>query len=475
MSPSNRSNYDIAPKDLGPRFGFAYKAPKNTVIRGGYGIFFSTTRAGAAGVGAPGWQGYDQVTPWITTYQNDGATPYGRLSNPFPNGVLMPVANTLGAMNDVGFTAVGPIRSSHPSTPYEQAWSLGIQKELPGKFLLDTTYVGKKGTHLYFAGTENLNHLGPEVENYSAAQISDLYSYIPNPFYGHITDPSSSLSGSQVQKYQLMLPFPQFTGFSGDPLNVADSIYHSLQVKVERRFSKGLSLLATYVWSKSIDDASTPSDATSSYLGGGTASLQDPNNRSLERSLSTFDMAHVFQFTYTYELPIGRGKAIGGQMNPVLNAIVGGWQTNGTWRFSDGTPIGLGYDGSQQIPTYGSQRPNLTAALTCNSGSDFLTDYFANPGAAVAPAPYAIGNAPRTIGSCRAPGIANTNLSLFKSFSFPRLREGASMQVRLEAFNALNHTQFGSPNTTIDGGSFGQISSVAVLPREVQLALKLAF
>ena len=272
-----------------------------------------------------------------------------------------------------------------------------------------------------------------------------------------------------------MLPFPQFTGFNGDPLTASNSIYHSLQVKLEKRFSKGLSLLATYVWSKSIDDASVPSDATSSYLGGGAASLQDPNNRNLERSLSTFDMAHVFQFTYTYQLPIGRGKALGGGMHPVLNAIVGGWQTNGTWRFSDGTPISLGYDGSQAIPTFGTQRPNLVAALTCNTGGDFLNSYFANPDAAVAPAPYAIGTAPRTIGSCRTPGMSNSNLSLFKTFDIPKLREGARLQVRLEAFNALNHTQFAAPNTTIDGGSFGQISSVAVSPREVQLALKLSF
>jgi len=475
MSPSNRSNYDTNAKDFGPRFGFAYKASSKMVVRAGYGIYFSTTRAGAAGVGAPGWQGYDQTTPWITTYQNDLATPYGRLSNPFPNGVLMPVGSTLGAMNDVGFTAIGPIRGLNSSTPYEQAWSFGIQRELPGNFLLDTSYIGKKGTHLYFGGTEDLNHLGPQIEQYSPAQIADLSSLVNNPFYGHITDPASALSAPQIQKYQVMLPYPQYTGFAGDPMAVANSIYHSLQLKVEKRFSKGLSLLATYVWSKSIDNASVPSNATASFVYGGTSSLQDPNNRGLERSLSSFDIPHVLQLTYTYEIPIGRGKLLGGHMNPVLNAIVGGWQTNGTWRFSSGTPLSLGLDATQQLPTYGPQRPDLTAALTCNSGSDFLTNYFANPEVAVAPAPYALGNAPRAIGSCRAPGMSNANLSLFKTFSVSKLREGASIQFRLEAFNALNHSQFAPPNTTIDGGSFGQISSLGLAPREVQLALKLSF
>jgi hypothetical protein len=472
MSPGHRTNYNIDGKNFGPRFGFAYRAIDKTVIRGGYGIYFSTTRAGAAGVGAPGWQGYDQFTPWVTT-NGDGATPWGRLSDPFPSGVLLPPGNKLGLMNDVGFGAVGPIPSLNSKVPYEQAWSFGIQRELPSNLLLEANYVGKKGTHLYFAGTENLNHLGPQIEKYSAAQITALNSYVDNPFYGYM-DPSSSLATPQVRAYQLQLPFPQFTGFSGDPLTVADSIYHALQVRVEKRFSHGLSLLATYVWSKSIDNASTPSDATSSWLGGGLQSLQDPNNRSLERGLSVFDRPHVFQFTYTYEFPIGRGKAIGGQMPSLLNAIVGGWQTNGTWRFSSGAPVALSQSASSPLPTYGAQRPNLTAPLQCKGVSD-LNHYFSNPEVVVVSDPMTLGNAPRTTGTCRTPGLNNSNLSLFKDFSLSKLREGARIQFRMEAFNALNHPQFAPPNANVDGGSFGQITSMAVLPREVQFALKVLF
>jgi hypothetical protein len=180
----------------------------------------------------------------------------------------------------------------------------------------------------------------------------------------------------------------------------------------------------------------------------------------------------VLQFSYTYELPIGRGKAIGGNMPAVLNAIIGGWQTNGIWRFTDGRPMLLTVSGDQPLPTYPYQRPNLTGTLECNHGSDFLTNYFANPDVAVAPSPFTIGNAPRSIGTCRQPGQANATLSLFKEFMFSKLREGAKLQLRFEAFNALNHPQFSGPDTAVNGGNFGVITSTANSPREVQLALK---
>jgi hypothetical protein len=471
-SPKNRSpGYNTAYNDLGPRIGIAYQPIEKTVIRAGYGIYYSSVRSGAAGVGASGYQGYDENTPWINTYQNDGVTPWGRLSNPFPAGVKLPPGGSLGLLNDVGFGATGPIPSIDSAVPYEQSWSFGIQRELPGNFLVDANYIGKAGHHLYFGGAGSLDYLGPQIEHYSSAQIAALNTYVPNPFYGIITDPNSSLSSPTVPAYQLQLPFPQFTGFNGDEPPWANSIYNALQVRVEKRFSRGLEALVTYTWSKSIDDASTTSSGTT-WLGGIT-SLQDPNNRHLERSLSTFDIPRVLQFSYTYELPIGRGKAIGGNMPPALNAIIGGWQTNGIWRFTDGRPILLGLSGGQSLPTYGAQRPNLLGPLHCNTGPDFLTNYFSNPEVAVVPAPFTLGNAPRSYGGCRQPGEANATLSMFKDFLLPKFREGARVQFRFEAFNALNHPQFNGPNTTVNGGNFGVITSTVNSPREVQLALKL--
>lgn len=472
MSSSNRSNYNADYHNFGPRFGFAFKALPQTVLRGGYGIFYSTVRSGAAGTGPLGYSGYDQTTPWITSYQNDGATPWGRLSDPFPVvGVKYPPGNSHGLLNDVGFGASGPIPSRDSITPYEQTWSFGIQRELPSNIVVDATYVGKKGTHLYFGGAGGLNYLGPQIEHYSPDQIAALNTYVNNPFAGVITDPNSPLSSPTIQASALQVPYPQFpNGFGGDSPPWANSSYNAFQLRVEKRFSRGLQFLVTYTFSKSIDDAST-TDGNVTWLGG-TTSLQDPNNRRLERGLSTFDIPQVLQFSYVYELPIGRGKPIGGDMPKVLNAVVGGWQTNGIWRFNDGRPIIPGLSGGQSLPTYGGQRPNLVGTPKRNHGSDFLTNYFANPEVFVVPPPFTLGNAPRTIGSVRQPGQANATLSMFKEFPMNIIREGMRLEYRFEAFNALNHPQFCGPNTQVNSGAFGTITCTANSPREVQMALK---
>ncbi|MFL6352653.1 MAG: TonB-dependent receptor domain-containing protein [Bryobacteraceae bacterium] len=474
-SSSNRSpGYDTSYNNLGPRIGFAYQPAEKTVLRGGYGVYYSAVRFGAAGTGAVGYQGYDENTPWINTYQNNGVTPWGGLSNPFPAGVKLPPGSQLGLLNDVGFGATGPIPSLNSAVPYEQSWSFGIQRELPGNFLVDANYIGKAGHHLYFGGAGNLDYLGPQIEHYNAQQIAGLNSYVDNPFYGIITDPSSPLSSPTVQAYQLQLPFPQFTSFNADEPPWANSIYNALQVRVEKRFSHGLQALVTYTWSKAIDDASTSAGGTT-WLGGIANFPQDPNNRRLERGLSTFDIPHVLQFSYVYELPIGRGKAIGRNMPRVVDAVIGGWQTNGIWRFASGRPLLLTLSGGQPLPTYGAQRPNLIGTLHCNGGSDseFVDNYFANPDVAVAPPPFTLGTAPRSYGGCRSPGQNNATLSLFKNFMLPKLREGARLQFRIEAFNALNHPQFDAPDTQVNGGNFGVITQLANPPREVQLALKL--
>ncbi|HZU28772.1 MAG TPA: TonB-dependent receptor [Bryobacteraceae bacterium] len=476
-SPHDRQNYAIDPNDWQPRFGFAYQAFKNTVLRGGYGIFYSTTRSGAAGTGPLGYQGYDQTTNWIPLLNSgsdlyNGAVPYATLSNPFPTGVKFPPGSSLGMLNDIGVGAAGPVKlSAYAKNPYEQTWSFGIQQQLPWSMLLDTNYIGKKGTHLYFGGAGQLDYLGPQIEHYSADQLAALHTYVANPFYGVITDPNSPLSQPTVQAYQLQLPYPQYTGVSGDSPPFANSIYNALQVRVEKRFSSGLQFLFTYVYSKSIDEASS-TDGSVTWLGGIT-SLQDPNNRNLERAVSTWDIPQVVQFSYDYELPIGKGKRFGNNMHPVLNAVIGGWQTNGIWRFDNGRPIIPLLSDGQSLPTYGAQRPNLVATLKRASGStnQILGQYFANPDALVTPDPFTLGTAPRTITSVRQPGAANADLSLFKNFPFP-WREGMYLQYRFEAFNALNHPQFCGPNTTVDSGNFGQISCTANSPREVQMALK---
>lgn len=468
---SNRNVTGIDYNDFGPRFGFAWTARRNTVLRGGYGIFYDPPRNGVAGTVASGFQGFSQTTPWITTYQNDRATPGARLSDPFPpNGPNLPIFDSQGLLSFVGDSVQAPIRGIH-TTPYEQSWNFGIQRQLPGSLVFEAGYVGMKGTHLYYGGAEQLNHL-PEIAGYSPAQITALNQQVANPFYGIIT--SGALSGPTVPAYQLQLPFPQFTGFSVDSLPVASSIYHSLQLRAEKRLSRGIQFLVTYTLSKSIDDSSV--QGLTSWLGG-AAVLQDPNNRSLERSLSQFDATHVLNITYVWDIPIGRGQFIGHDWNPVLNGILGGWKTNGIWQFASGHPLGLGLANGQSLPTYGAQRPNLLGTVKKGSGSnsDLVNQYFANPDVAVAPPPFTLGTAPSTLPNLRGPGINIANLSIFKEFSLGKFREGMRLEYRAEAFNALNHPLFATPDTTVNSGTFGRIFGTSTPAREIQMALKLYF
>jgi len=466
-----RSAYNLDPHNFGPRFGFAYRVRPNMVLRGGYGIYYSINHDKASGITGGGYTGYDEITNWYTTYQNDGATPWARLSDPWPNtGPSLPPGNSQGLWTGIGNVANDPIRSWGIS-PLIQTWSFGIQYQLPGGILVDTTYLGTRGEHLYFGGAENLNHLGSGVESLSSSQIAALLTYVPNPFYGHITDPTAPLSSPTVQQYQLDLPYTQFTEFSGaySGRPIATSNYNAFQVRLEKRMNKGLQFLVTYTNSKSIDNSSVVSNNTA-WLGG-FVSLQDPNKPNAERSLSQFNIPQVLQFTYVYQLPWGRGKTWGNGWNHLENGLLGGWQTNGIWRFDNGMPIALTLTGGQSLPTYGGQRPDLLAPLTRNHGSDWLMQYFANPQDAVVPAPFTLGNAPRTLSNIRAPGTNTASLSLFKEFQLDEIR-GSHLEFRIEAFNAFNHPQFAAPDGSVNDGTFGLVTGQANSPRQVQVAVK---
>ena len=140
-----RTNYVTDWSDIQPRFGFAYQFAPKMVVRGGYGIYYGQSRSGASGVVPYGGEGFDQYTNMITTYNNDGATPYLHLSNPFPNGLIQPPGSALGLLNDVGHNANGPLRTrAADQTPYEQSWSFGIERQMPWNVVVDAEYHGKE-------------------------------------------------------------------------------------------------------------------------------------------------------------------------------------------------------------------------------------------------------------------------------------------------------------------------------------------
>jgi hypothetical protein len=478
-TPSQRTNYVTDWSDIQPRFGFAYQFVPKMVVRGGYGIYYGQSRSGTSGVVPYGGQGFNEYTNVITTYQDQGNSPYLHLDNPFPNGLNQPAGSSLGLLNDIGYGANGPLRTPGANqTPYEQSWSFGIERELPSNVVVIAQYIGKKGTHLPFSGANQLDILGPQIETASQLQISNLLTFATNPFSsangGPISDPNSALSSPTVQELQLQLPYPQFTGVSTDVQMIANSTYHALQLSAEKRYSNGLQLLANFTWSKSIDDSSVADDNVT-WIGSST-SLQDPNKPWLERSLSTFDIPWIVQFSYVYELPIGRNKHFLNSMPRALDAVLGGWKTSGVWRMQDGRPLQLTTADGTPLPTYGTYgyivRPNIVGTPKRNHGPDWMTNYFANPNVFQLPPNFTLGDAPRTIGSVRGPTSFSADLSIAKQFP---VREEMNFEVRLEAENAFNHPVFGTPDTTLDDGSFGQTSYQANNPRQVQLAIKFNF
>jgi hypothetical protein len=278
--PGNRSVYDIDADNFAPRFGLALKLSRKTVLRGGYGI----SRAGVSGSLT---EGYRTTTNWTVSLDGN-RTLLNPLRRPFPSGTNEPSGSSLGLLTGVGLSISAPVRN-WGTKPYYQQWSLSIQRELPLNAVAEIAYSASRGVHLYDGGMSALNRL-PETA-YGDGDGSKLYVSVPNPFYGIVTDKSSSLSQPRISISQLWRPYPQFTGVSGDPgPPIANSIYHGLQCKLTKRWSRGLSFSAHYTFSKMIDDNSV-SAGNLTWLGG-NATVQSVRNLRLERSVSTWDLTH---------------------------------------------------------------------------------------------------------------------------------------------------------------------------------------
>jgi hypothetical protein len=442
-----------------PRLGFAYAVRPSTVLRGGYGLFMGPViGTGYNGNGVPA-TGYQGSTPWVTTL--NGVNPLNLLSNPFPQGFTYATGSSLGLATDLGQSVVAMDRSRH--TSYAEGWNLDIQQLFPKQVLFDLAYVGSHGVHLY--GDYNANQL-PDKDLALGSQLNNL---VPNPFYGKIT--SGSLSGPTVAQSQLLLPYPQFTGVTlGDGSFYGASEYNALQLKVERRFQNGFSILGSYTWSKLMDNVQPNNGFPGGSFAGGAP--QDWDNLRGEWALATFDTPQYIAINGIYDLPFGEERRFAHQ-NRLANYLIGGWQLNGISSVVSGTPQQVFMSANTLYNYGGTQRANWNGKnpIPNTSIKDRLNQYFdvsdfSNPGA------FTYGNSPRTLGALRSPGLVDLDLSGVKNTP---LFEGWILQFRAEAFNIFNHPQFGPPDTALGDGTTGVISSQVNAPRELQFALKLLF
>lgn len=436
--------------NFGPRFGVVAQVNDRTVARAGYGLVWIEM----AGITTPFTT---PVFPFLQTVSQrtlDNIVPAFVLAN---GPQVAPIPLTPSAGLGQGVFAVDRDLGSG----YVQQWNASVQRELSAHTSIEVAYVGSKITHVGIPDS-NLNQLSAE----QLALGSALTQRVPNPFFG-IIPRSSSLGDPTIPMNQLLRPYPMYTTVSQYRNNVGTTFYQGAYVKIEQRFAKGLSYLASYTRSKLIDDASSVFDA--SILTGPVANypVADSFNRKLERDYSTGDIPHIFVASGVWELPFGEGRAT----NPsgIAGAIINGWTLSGVVTLQSGVPIAVTQaTNNNAFAGFGTQRPNVTGDPSLPAGERSETRWFDTSVFSVAPQ-FTLGNASRN--PVRGPGYRNLDLALVRRIP---LAAGTAIDLRLEAFNVTNATVFGAPNGTFGSAAFGTITT-ALDPRVLQLAVRFSF
>lgn len=443
--------------NFAPRAGFAWQPLAKTVVRGGGGIFYSPLEY-AGGGGFTNAPGYSAETPFVGSL--DGLTVFRSLSNPFPDGLTKPAGRSQRASTFLG-QAVSSL-APNPRSPYMVQWNFDLQREVRG-YLIDAAYSGSRGVKLNQA--RQFNALPPSV----LSQGTGLQQLVDNPFFGTI--PVGALAQPRVARQQLLLPFPQFTGVTSLNEGSANSVYHALNIKVERRFSSGVGFLFSYTAAKLISDSQNGFQNLGNPLDGGlNSNVQNWYNLQAERAVSEMDVAQGFAFSYVAELPFGKGKRFLTGVRGAAGALVNGWQLSGVITYRGGTPLIVTAPG-----TLVGNRPNSNGKSAKIEGDRTRAESIArwfDTSTLTPPAPFTFGNAGRTLPDVRGPAVKNADVSMVKN---TRIRESVALQLRLESFNLMNRPHLWLPNTNAGSLQFGQISTTTLLPRVNQIALKLMF
>jgi hypothetical protein len=444
---------------FGPRFGYAYELRPKTVLRGGYGIFWLP-----GGLEISGTSTNNPIatisTPFVSSLDN-GITTKDRLANPFPNGLISPPDKSVGTNALIGQGVTAYLRGEHPG--YTQQWNFDVQQQLAAGLAVDIAYAGSHGVGL--PQTIQLDQIPDQYLSMGTA----LTQQVANPFNGLVT--IGALSSPTVSRGQLLRPYPQFNGLAIGSANNGNSIYHSMQLKVNKRFSDSL-IAVSYTVSKGIGD----SEAVVGWLeqSGTPNSFMDANNRRLDRSLNAFDNPQRLVVAYTTALPFGKGKKfLNGSR--ALNPVVSGWEFNGIYTAESGTPLFLTTATNLTNSFGGGSRPNnngqsayLSTAAHSRLGQWFNTSVFSQPAA------FTFGNTARTLPDMRDHGTNNFDVGLVKNNRF--FHDGRmNLQFRGEFFNMLNRVRFGDPGLAFGNPQFGVITSQVNSPRKIQFGLKLLY
>jgi hypothetical protein len=477
-----------------PRIGVAYQLFKNTVLRGGYGMFYLPEAAFGAS------QGFSQDTTYIpnniagaTTV--DLFTPRGKdptkppLADPFAS-VLSPLGSAGGLSTFLGQSII--FNDPNRKIPRADQWSFGLQHQLPFDIRIDASYVGSHTQHLntndnQAGGARNINVLsdsqiqairstvtGTATGSGGTFQTPAQYlgTAVANPFVGQI--PNTGLNGGTVSRQQLLLPFPQFQGISFGQESVGQVWYNALQILGEKRYKNGFSVMVSYTFSKTEE----------------ALSFLNPQDPAPHKNISSYDRPQRLVISSLMELPVGRGHKLLGNASRPVELLVGGWQFNVILTAQSGTPVGLPSNANLiGDPTAGSQtrqnwfNPCVQLAPSFSSATGTFTPgatMLQGQAASCSPAWQVINSANldyRTTGffdgRIRNPSSPTADLSLIKKLKFSERYNG---QFRIEAFNVTNTWIPSGPNMNVTGSAFGVIpTSQSNINRQVQLGFKFDF
>jgi hypothetical protein len=469
--PGGFGKYILNPdyRNWAPRVGAAWDLFGNgkTVLRAGYGIYYAYTFPLADAFGSQGFK--QNETTWEPPGNNINY-PAFLLQNGYPTPPIQPLGSALGPAAFLGSTVTLDQRNGR--TPYMQEFSFNIQHQLPQGWLLDTGFAGSKGTHLR-AGTYDDDEMDPQYLSLGNA----LNNEVPNPYAGIVPGP---LGDPTITLMQSLRPYPYYNEIAVQDTHLGSSVYDSLLVSVQKRFSSGFVLLSSYTFGKSISNG-----VAGEANNAGTLQVNEPAsqtspgelyqngkyNLAQARSVDPDDVAQSSVTSLTYELPFGPNKHWR-PSNRAVRGLVSGWELNSVITFDSGLPLVIS-GANNFIATL----PNSTG-VSARLAHPTLQEWF-NTAAFVNPPDWTYGNVSPTLPNVQTPGIINIDFSVDRAIA---ITERFKLQIRGEAFNGLNHANFLPPNTTFVPGTnglnssstFGEITSDRG-PRVVQIAMKLIF
>jgi hypothetical protein len=480
VNSNARSPFHTNLGDFGPRASFAWQALPRFVLRGGAGIYYGPSSEMVANP-VLNADGFGSISNWnATSYNGDGNTVMlNPLDNPFPSGVVQPTGSSLGPATNIGATLSTVLHTMRTQTTYN--FNLGVEYELPARTVVSAAYVGSRGLFLPL-GSVDLNMLPLEqIASFGDGLClsGDPSCMVPNVWEPVLPDTNPYAGSPTVPKWMALEPYPQFNnGNFGEGNGVVvngypggDSEYSSLQTKIEKRMSHHFTTLATFTWGKLMTNDGAPPLGFIGYHG--TGAPQDWRNLQYEWSLSSQDVKFQFTWQASYDLPMGRGRAL--DAGGVGNAILGGWTINSIVYRSTGVPIAAPQTGTSPAI---AQRVDM--ACDPGNGAPHKPDMWFNYTCFSQPAsPYLPGTAPAFLSHVRTNGAHTLDVSLYKTI--PIAKEH-SVRFEVSSYNVTNSVQYGYPSvfwnptpTPDNMAGFGQITNSVNSPRQFQFATRFTF